>query len=897
MRFLSRQHLPLARVISLSVVPFSLALAASAVLVQNAPLVAQETTSFAPSIRDVILLAISGDGERATLSEGEASGVRVGSVFTLSEGGVVRAKLRVVRVRDNDSVAELFDVDRDFLVTVGEKAEYFTYEAPAIASTPPSSASPTSSSPSVSPSASPTPLDVSDTAPDETDSASATPTPTVIAAPTPESSDATAIAVDTSGSANTSSNNNSSDNTDSSATSSTPSSTPSSGDTSSTTVTTSTTTTTSATATNASVGWTNVRVTGIEGSKVTLGAGLSSGIKTGVNLPVWQEGSVVAILRVLSSQANSSVAQLTWSDVAAGGLNVGDIVRIENTVATVGGTAPNAATNSGVLVADVTNNGGNGETSARPLTPVLYETGASNFSVPRADRTYEYLASLAASGLIKSQPADVFHDDGVRRHRTEEDTILTRAQIAAFVVEALSNVEDEIGGRDSAALSFLANEYSKDLRALGVTSERIAELTRGGGFKLGVSGVTRLTFGGGGADGDDIEYLPFSEPKGGTRTRSGYDVRTNLFGDISKNLKFFATIDGGTRPQSSKASLDGTDDLDTNDSGFEVRRALISYDAKSLLRGLSFEVGRNENWWGVGRYGTTFLGDNNPLNTVRTRFERGSYSLDTIYSPLGRGPSGEQRSLYARKLELKVGKQSRFGFYEALLVPTTNFDAVSFLATYVPLPIRAVQKIRGKNVEGDQSQSVVALYGETAVARGTRLYGELLIDDIATTPDNPNRNRIGTLFGLQLFNPRDITKAGVNIEYTNLQARTYFPIRYEFDQTLDYNYFQNGASLGYPVAPDPLRVDRGGAESLRFEFYWKPIKKLRLNAGLEFADRGSEEDVVARQQVARLRATYDLSSNFALSARIQNIKTRNPLNVEGVSSTQRFFQLQVSRSF
>lgn len=843
MRFLSRQPLPLARIVSLSVVPFTIALAASAVIVQNAPLVAQETSAnFAPDVRDVIILAISANGNRATLSEGDSSGVRVGSIFTISDGGVVRGKLRVTTVRDGDSVAELFDVERDFLITVGDKAQYFTYEAPIVASQSPQVLTPT-----------PTPRSTPKPTPDENDVSVTMPTPNEVDAPTPAATP-TAVKVDT-------------------------------------TTTTTTTETSSTAAMPDAKGWTNVRVTNIEGSKVTLGAGLNDGIKTGVNLPVWQDGSVVAILRVLSSERNSSTAQLTWSDVAAGGLNVGDVVRIENNIINPSGAAPGTGSDSGVLLAH-----GNGRDN-RPSAPISFETGASNFSVPRAHRTYEYLASLAASDLIKSQPADVFQDDGFRRHRTEEDTILTRAQVAAFVREALDNAESEVGGRDAIALSYLANEYSKDLRALGVSVERTAEMTRGRGFKLGVSGVARLTFGGGGADKDETQYLPFSEPKGGTRTQSGYDVRTNLFGDISKNLKFFATIDGGSRLQSKNSSLDGVTKLDTNNSGFEVRRALISYDAKSLLKGLSFEVGRDEHWWGVGRYGTTFLGDNNPLNTFHTRFERGSYSVDTLYSPLGRGPAGGQRSLYARKFELKVGKQSRFGLFESLLMPNDKFDAVSLLSTYVPLPLRAVQKIRGRNTDGDQSQSVAALYGETSVARGARLYGELLIDDLATTPDNPNPNRIGTLFGLHLFTPRDMTKAGVNIEYTTLQARTYFPIKYVFDQTFDYNYFQNEASLGYPVTANPNTLVRGGADSLRFEFYWKPIKKLRLNAGFEFADRGSQEDVIARQQVTRLRATYDISRNYALSARVQNIKTRNPLNVEGVSSTQSFFQLQIARSF
>ena len=62
----------------------------------------------------------------------------------------------------------------------------------------------------------------------------------------------------------------------------------------------------------------------------------------------------------------------------------------------------------------------------------------------------------------------------------------------------------------------------------------------------------------------------------------------------------------------------------------------------------------------------------------------------------------------------------------------------------------------------------------------------------------------------------------------------------------------------------------GGAESLRIEGYWRALPKLRFYSGIEFADRNSEVVVpgfsLSRQQIARFRASYDLSRRLTLTA-------------------------------
>jgi len=516
-----------------------------------------------------------------------------------------------------------------------------------------------------------------------------------------------------------------------------------------------------------------------------------------------------------------------------------------------------------------------------PRAPIRFETGASNITVPRTDRTYEYLASLAADGLITRYPAHVFHDEGTRRHRTAEDITFTRAQIADLIREAMTNAGDEeLGGKKRAVLSFLAQEYSRDLQKLGVPAADVAALTDVDGLTVGISGQTRATLAGGTTNN---VVLPFSERQGGVRTRSGFDSRTNIFGQFSNNLSFFGTIDAGSDTG-----------RNTNDRRFALRKGLITYNASRLLRGLTIEAGRDEPWFGPGHFGTLLLSDvAGPLNMVRSTLKRGSYRQEGLYAPLGSGPTGASRSLYAHNLQVQIGSQTRIGLAETVLLPRDEFDPLMFTAALTGFPLMLTERVRNRDTAADNGNILVEGYIENSVARGVKLYGELLIDDIGVSESNLVRNRLGTLLGAHLYSPRDPAKLGLYAEYANLQGRTYLGL-------LGINngdYYYRNRPLGYSVAP-LQGAGAGGAESLRFETYWSPTRRLRLNGGLEFADLGTEQANLSRQQTLRLRAAYDLTRTITLVARAHRVTTSRPNFVIGEPrSQQSLFQLEVARAF
>ena len=617
-------------------------------------------------------------------------------------------------------------------------------------------------------------------------------------------------------------------------------------------------------------------VTAIDGAELTFDAGAAQGAFVGQNLPVLRGGAVIGLVRVTAVAPDSARATVVYSDAAQGAIAPGDAVGLIGAKASQGAVTLPAL---GVPNAPV------------PSVPVRFESGASNVVVPKTEATYELLAALATRGLIASQPARVFQDDGARRHRVAEDIRFSRAQIAGFIVEALARFDGE-PGRDRAALALLVRDYRSDLLDLNVPAETLAGFGERG-VQIGVSSWTRLRVVGGDKGEDSRDA--FDERFGANRRKTGLDSRTNVFGTLAPKLSFYASLDAGTDVRN------GEPFGETASSSF--RKAYLSYDAGSLLRGLSFRVGRQEYWWGPGHFGTGLLSDAaGGLDSVSARFERGSYQLRGMYARLGRGPAGGNRSLYAQDINVRLGKSAKIGVNTALLLPKDGFDPLLFGTALTPFPLYVARSRSGNNDARDNN-AVVSGYGEVAVARGARVYGEVILDDFALTRGNPIENRDGVIFGLEIKDPRDPARAGFNFEYGrfNSVAYTNFVGRQGFDA--DYDYYFRGAPLGYVIAPTPPTTF-GGAENLRLEGYLRPLRRLTVFAGLQFADLNAQDQNPpgptgnSRQRAYRLALIYDLNRRFTLTGRFERVDTDHPnFQKSGPTLRQSLFSLELGRSF
>ena len=614
----------------------------------------------------------------------------------------------------------------------------------------------------------------------------------------------------------------------------------------------------------------------VNGPNVTLGAGTSQGAKAGQNVPILRGGTVIGLVRIESAGSDTSLATIVYSDATQGEIRVGDSAGL---IAPAGTNAPVTLPALGIPQQPI------------PSVRVKFESGGSNVVVPKADATYELLASLASRGLIQSQPARVFQDDGARRHRVAEDITFSRAQIAGFITEALTNYDGE-KGRDGAALAILTKQYRRDLQDLNVPAATIDAL-QAEGFQFGVSNFTRLTAVGGDT-GDDSRDAN-DERFGAKRRKSGLDTRTNIFGTITPRLSFYASGDAGTGVRNGEPF----GQIASN----SFRKAYLDYDAGSLLRGLNVRLGRQEYWWGPGHFGTGVLSDAaGGLDSFSTSFRRGSYELRGVYARLGNGPAGSPRSLYAQDANVRIGKSTKIGINTVVLSPNDSFNLQNFVTAFTPLPLY----ISRKDEAGDNnSNAIVSAYGEVGVAQGVRLYGEVVLDDLGTNESNPIENRAGSIFGIKLNDPRDPTRLGLNFEYARFSsvAYTYFANRAGFDD--DYNYYYRGAPLGFSIAPLAPTLF-GGAENLRFDGYYKPLAKLTLFGGLQFADINAQDQNVAtnggrgyqRQRVYRLATSYDLTRRFELTARYQRVETDQPNFIKGEGTrTDSIFSLEVGRSF
>ena len=617
-------------------------------------------------------------------------------------------------------------------------------------------------------------------------------------------------------------------------------------------------------------------VIAVDGQNVTLGAGTLQGAKVGQNVPILRDGAVIGLVRIESAGTDTALATVVYSDAAQGALRVGDAAGILAPLS--GPNAPVTLPAIGIPNAPI------------PSVRVQFESGASNIEVPKADATYELLASLAARGLIQSQPPRVFQDDGARRHRVAEDIVFTRAQIAGFTAEAISRFDGE-AGRDGAALSILVKQYRRDLLDLNVPAATL-DAFKADGFQFGISNWTRLTAVGG--DNGDNSRDANDERFGAKRRKSGLDTRTNIFGSIAPKLSFYASVDAGSGVRNGEPF----GQIASN----SFRKAYLDYDANSILRGLQIRVGRQEYWWGPGHFGTGLLSDaSGGLDSISTSFRRGSYELRGLYARLGTGPAGGSRALYAQDINVRIGQSTKIGVNTSILTPNSSFNLRNFVTGFTPYPLYSTRK---DGVGNNNTNAVVSAYGETSVARGARVYGELVLDDLGINRKNPIENRAGSLFGIKLNDPKDPARAGFNFEYARFSsvAYTYFANRTSnFND--DYNYYFRGAPLGYSIAPISPTLF-GGAENIRFDGYYRPLTKLTVFGSLQFSDLNAQDQNVPtaagfqRQRIVRAAATYDLTRRFALTARYQRVSTDHPnFTKNGPTQNDSIFSLEIGRSF
>jgi len=673
-------------------------------------------------------------------------------------------------------------------------------------------------------------------------------------------------------------------------------------------------------------------IASVDGTNVQIAAGSIAGVQPGANLPILRAGTVIGLLRTEAVSPNTTTAIVLWKDDSVNGILAGDAVEIL-------GANPNAGSPL-IAVSE----------PEVPAAKVPFETGASDFTVPKADKSYELLTYLATEGYVTSVSASVFRDEGARRQDNDTTITFSAAQLAGFVKEALENTSTRPPGeRTKAALSQLVNEYKSDLIALGVSESELSPFVAHG-FTFGYSEQASLSLdktkdgsetfqapngtvaANGNANtsptGNSIFRAPFEDRFGALRDRSGFDSRTDIFGQVTKNLEYYAKIDAGSDAETAGPNITRTTSTGTpaavsgtntaafdgeNPGTFTVRDLYASLKVQGSAHGLTINVGRQEYWWGVGHFGTTLLSDAaGGLDSVSSDFKRGATDTQGLYADLGRGGTGIRASLYGQNTTYHFGNSSKIGLSTVTIAPGDQVDPVLTAGAFLPIvSLYEVDKL-DPSAKNRNDQTTIMGYAETGVAHGMSTYGEILLKDLAITNNDNIENRDGGLIGAHLFTPRDPSALGAYFEYYHVSSFTY--LGHTAINPFDAGQsFLGGAPLGYGITPfytgsSSAYPFEGGADSLQASAYYKATRKLRLSAGAQFADINSEDQQTGaesgvgfmRQRVYQVGASYDLARNLILSGRLMHIATDQPYFVYGSPSpteSQDLVSVQITRAF
>jgi hypothetical protein len=234
------------------------------------------------------------------------------------------------------------------------------------------------------------------------------------------------------------------------------------------------------------------------------------------------------------------------------------------------------------------------------------------------------------------------------------------------------------------------------------------------------------------------------------------------------------------------------------------------------------QFGRGRWHWGPGSEGSLVLSRTAvPITALAARAHLAAWRLDAIaLSATLRSAAGEQ--LAAHRLEWQPLEPLRLGVTEA-----ARYHAASWQPLYAvgAVPYVLVQRLLVQDEPDGEDTRNNILFGLDAawrVAPGTRVYGEVVLDDLhARTASNPDK--YGWQLGWEgagLVGARRVSWGG---EWTRLS-------RYLYTSFFGRDYAAQGLPLGFPDGPDSRRVALRGA--VDFGADWQLLARVsRVDKG------------------------------------------------------------------
>jgi hypothetical protein len=222
-----------------------------------------------------------------------------------------------------------------------------------------------------------------------------------------------------------------------------------------------------------------------------------------------------------------------------------------------------------------------------------------------------------------------------------------------------------------------------------------------------------------------------------------------------------------------------------------------SYVAYAAGTQWSVAIGRQRFAWGPGEEGSLLVSRTAaPLSALHLygRVQALRADLSSINATVQPG-AGEQFA--AHRLEWQPSGGVRIGIAEAARYYSDGWQAL-YLASVIPYSLVQRIQLQDGDTLGSRNNVIFSADVSWRPVDGTRVYGELLIDDAsARTSDVPNK--YGWQLGLDGAWTRGFTRLSWNTEYTWLS-------RYVYSSFYGRDFTAQDRPIGYPTGPDSRRL-------------------------------------------------------------------------------------------
>ena len=455
-------------------------------------------------------------------------------------------------------------------------------------------------------------------------------------------------------------------------------------------------------------------------------------------------------------------------------------------------------------------------TAAVLLFPLRVNAGLPDELVPTYSTTYEDLKILVSKGLVPAEPANT--------------RPLARKQIAGILAQGLRGGADLLG--DPVGLR-LVREFAAELEAMGVEVP---------GRRHGPFWQRRISSAGNGAR---VEIVPYAwvrvdnvEP---IYFRALADRRIGFGGSYSTAggmLVIHDDLTAGSHSEEPRGIPDfGTLNalVEGEDFNSWVHRAYIRLNTKIL----DVVFGRDWLRWGPGRTGTLGLGDAAPaLNHLLLKKRTDKFDFTTFVAALD---FGDEEMLAGHRLEFRAAPNVTVGVAEQVRFRSLQQAPLYLLSFYpyslVEKVVHVDSRVDTSRVDEDRRNNVMwTVDVDWLPARRTRLYGELLIDDLSFSRDE-KPTQIGYQLGLMRTGLAGMDFLTLEAEFTKIHGYTYSQARRSAGaDTLELDFVRRGYSLGHPIGPDSEAYFFAARYDASASCKWELTVEVRRSGELDLGD-------------------------------------------------------------